>query len=113
MHARRNVRRLAEAAAILLSMLPTVLAMGAQPQGILGRVLWHGLWMAALGIGFGLSLSLATSRILAGLLFEVKPADPATLASAAGLVAAVTLFASYLPARRASRVDPAIALRHE
>jgi ABC-type antimicrobial peptide transport system permease subunit len=69
--------------------------------------------MAAAGVVIGLGLALAVSRVLTSLLFEVKPRDPATLGLAAGLVLVVTLAASYLPARRASRVDPMVALRHE
>jgi ABC-type antimicrobial peptide transport system permease subunit len=69
--------------------------------------------MAAIGVAIGLALSLATTRILATLLFEIKPNDPMTLAFAAVLVLVVTLAASYLPARRATRVDPLVALRYE
>jgi predicted permease len=89
------------------------MALGAPKQRILRGVLWQGLRMALVGVASGLALSLAVSRFLANLLFEVKPNDPATLALAAGLVLAVTLVASYIPARRASRVEPMVALRHE
>jgi putative ABC transport system permease protein len=89
------------------------MALGAPSQKILSGVLWQGLWMAALGVAIGLPVSLAASRVLKNLLFEVKPNDPATLGLAAGLVLMVTLAASYIPARRASRVDPMVALRHE
>jgi predicted permease len=89
------------------------MALGAPRRSILGGVLWQGLWMAAAGVVIGLGLALAVSRVLTSLLFEVKPRDPATLGLAAGLVLVVTLAASYLPARRASRVDPMVALRHE
>jgi predicted permease len=89
------------------------MALGAPRNAILRGVLWQGLRMAAFGVAIGLALSLATTRILTKLLFEIKPNDPATLAVAAGLVLAVTLAASYIPARRASRVDPMVALRYE
>ena len=89
------------------------MALGAPRRSILRGVLWHGLRMALLGVALGLALSLAASRILTNLLFEVEPNDPATLGLAAGLVLAVTLAASYIPAWRASRVDPMVALRHE
>jgi ABC-type antimicrobial peptide transport system permease subunit len=69
--------------------------------------------MAAVGAAIGIALSLAATRLLAALLFEVKPIDPATLALSVALVVAVTLAASYFPARRASLVEPMAALRHE
>jgi putative ABC transport system permease protein len=89
------------------------MALGAPKPKILRGVLWQGLWMAGIGVAIGLPLSLAASRVLTNLLFQVKPNDPATLGMAAGLVVMVTLAASYIPARRASRVDPMVALRHE
>ncbi len=89
------------------------MALGASRPSILGRVLRQGLWMGVIGVAAGLALSLAASKILVNLLFQVKPNDPATLALAAALVLAVTLLASFIPARRASRVDPVVALRHE
>ena len=89
------------------------MALGAPREAILRGILWQGLGMAAAGIAIGVGLSLAATRLLRSLLFEVKPIDPATLAAAAGLVLAVTLCASAIPARRASRVDPMIALRYE
>jgi putative ABC transport system permease protein len=89
------------------------MALGAPRRAILRGVLWQGLQMAAIGVAIGLALSLATTRILATLLFEIKPNDPMTLAFAAVLVLVVTLAASYLPARRATRVDPLVALRYE
>ena len=89
------------------------MALGAARQEILGQVLWQGLQLAAVGVVLGVALSLAGTRLLRTLLFEIKPIDPATLALAAILVVLVTLAASYLPARRASRVDPMVALRYE
>jgi len=76
-------------------------------------VLWQGLQMAAIGVSMGIALSLAATRLLTSLLFEIKPIDPATLALAAVLVVLVTVAASYFPARRASLVHPMVALRHE
>jgi ABC-type lipoprotein release transport system permease subunit len=61
----------------------------------------------------GLALSIWATRLLRTLLFEIEPVDPLTLALTAGLVVAVTLAASYLPARRASLIEPVVALRHE
>lgn len=89
------------------------MALGAPREAILRGILRQGLEMAATGIAIGIGLSLAATRLLRSLLFEVKPIDPVTLALAAGLVLAVTLCASAIPARRASRVDPMIALRYE
>ncbi len=89
------------------------MALGAPREEILHGVLWQGLRMAAIGVAIGAGLSLAGTRILRTLLFEITPIDPVTLGLAAALVAAVTLAASYLPARRASRVHPMVALRHE
>lgn len=89
------------------------MALGASRPAILRRVLRQGLWMAFIGVAAGLALSLAASKFLVNLLFQVKPNDPPTLALAAALVLAVTLLASFIPARRASRVDPIVALRHE
>jgi hypothetical protein len=89
------------------------MALGAAGGTILQDVLWQGLRIAAVGIVIGIGLSLAATRLLAALLFEVKPVDPPTLALASGVVVLVTLAASYLPARRASLVHPLAALRHE
>ena len=89
------------------------MALGAPHGAILRGVLWQGLQMAAVGVAIGLALSLAATRILTKLLFEIKPHDPLTLAAAVALVLIVTLAASYIPARRATRVDPLVALRYE
>jgi putative ABC transport system permease protein len=89
------------------------MALGAPRNAILRGVLWQGLQMAAFGVVIGLALSLIATRVLAKFLFEIKPNDPTTLAAAAGLVLLVTLAASYIPARRASRVDPIVSLRYE
>ncbi len=89
------------------------MALGAQRGLILRMVLLQGLSLAVIGSAIGIALSLFMTRILAALLFEIKPNDPATLTTATALIVAVTLFATYIPARRASRVDPMIALRYE
>jgi ABC-type antimicrobial peptide transport system permease subunit len=73
----------------------------------------HGLFLGGLGIGLGLLTALALTRLLAGLLYEVDPIDPATYAGFAAFLLAIALLASYLPARRATRVDPAVVLREE
>jgi len=69
--------------------------------------------LASVGLAFGLAGSLAATRLMATLLFGVKPADALTFAAVAAILLAVTLAACYLPARRATRVDPIIALRYE
>ena len=89
------------------------MALGAPQDLILRGVLWQGLQMAAAGVAMGIGLALATTRLLRTLLFEIKPIDPVTLAIAAALVVLVTLAASYIPARRASQVQPLAALRQE
>jgi ABC-type antimicrobial peptide transport system permease subunit len=89
------------------------MALGARRSGILQMVLAQGLQLAAIGVVVGIALSLAASRILTSFLFQVKPSDPAVLAAASALVIVVTLLASYFPARRASNVDPMVALRHQ
>jgi predicted permease len=89
------------------------MALGAQRGMILRMVLGQGLGMAAMGVGIGIALSLAFTRLLQNLLFEIKPNDPLTLIAASAFLAGVALLASYIPAQRASRVDPMIALRYE
>ena len=89
------------------------MALGARSGTILGRVLWQGLKMAIAGAAIGVMLSLAGTRLLTKMLFEIKPIDPPTLALAAALVFVVTLAACYVPARRASRINPMAALRQD
>ncbi|HEU4628254.1 MAG TPA: ABC transporter permease [Gemmatimonadaceae bacterium] len=88
-------------------------ALGAQPVSIARLVLGEGLRLTVVGIALGLAGGLALARLLGGLLFQVRPADPATAASVAVAVAAVALLACWVPARRATRVDPTTALRTE
>jgi ABC-type antimicrobial peptide transport system permease subunit len=88
-------------------------AMGAPRGAIVGMVLGHGMSMVAAGTALGLLLTAATSRLLTRLLFGVPPIDPVAFGGAAALFAVVGLVACYVPARRATRVDPLIALRCE
>jgi predicted permease len=89
------------------------MALGAGPERVRRDVLSRALSVIALGGAAGLLGALASSRVLAGLLFQVQPADPVALGAACLLLGLVALAAAYLPARRATRVDPAIALRSE
>jgi predicted permease len=89
------------------------MALGAHPRELLGLVVKQGLSVAALGIALGVSAALGLSRVLSSLLYDVSPADPPTYAAIVAGVAAIALVASYVPALRAARVDPARALRSE
>jgi putative ABC transport system permease protein len=87
------------------------MALGASRAAVVGMVLHEGLVLVAAGCGIGLAGSLLFSRSIRSLLFEVGPGDPATLSAVSLLLAGVALIACYIPARRATRVDPIIALR--
>ena len=87
------------------------MALGARAGDILGLVVGRSLRLTLAGLAVGLCGALALTRVMGSLLFEVKPADPLTLAAAAALLGAIALLACLLPARRATRVDPLIALR--
>jgi putative ABC transport system permease protein len=89
------------------------LALGEDPGRTRRGVVAGGMRLVLVAIGIGLAGSLALTRLIAGLLYEVRPADPLTFLAIALLLAAVALLACYLPARRATRVDPALALRSE
>jgi putative ABC transport system permease protein len=88
-------------------------ALGAERRDVLKLVLGEAAGLAAAGVAAGLAGSLATTRLIRALLFHVEPTDPATLAGISVLFAVTALVASYVPARRAMRVDPMIALRYE
>lgn len=89
------------------------MALGARRGQVLQLVLGQGLRLAAIGLALGLVLSLTLTRFLSSLLFGVAPTDLLTFASVAALLCLVALAASFLPARRAARVDPMIVLRYE
>ena len=89
------------------------MAMGAGQWDVVRLVTAQGAKLAAAGLGLGLVLSFALTRLLKSQLYGVTPTDPATFISLSLVLAAIALVASYLPARRASRIDPVVALRHE
>jgi predicted permease len=89
------------------------LALGARPAQVVGTVVREGARMAVLGIGMGVALAWTTSRLLSSLLFGVAPTDPLAFGGGALVLAAVAVFAAWLPARRATRVDPVESLRAE
>ena len=86
---------------------------GAQQRAILQLVLGQSLVLITVGIGVGVFGAFALTRYLETLLFGLTPTDPATFIFAVALISLVTGLASYAPARRATKVDPAVALRHE
>jgi putative ABC transport system permease protein len=89
------------------------MAIGAQPADVSRMVLRQGLGLTLVGVGIGLAASVGLARAMARLLFGVSPTDPATYAAVSLAWLMVALGACYLPARRAARVDPAVALRDE
>ncbi len=88
-------------------------ALGASRSDLLRLILRNGMLMAGIGLAIGIGGAFALTRLLGNLLFGVGARDPATLATVAALLAFVALFACYVPARRATKVDPLIALRYE
>ena len=88
-------------------------ALGADAKNLVSLVLGGGLTLTVIGLIIGLAGSLAMTRLLASLLFGVEARDPLTMVAAAITLILVSLMACYIPARRATRVDPTVALRHE
>ncbi len=89
------------------------MALGAEPSGILRLVLSDSLRLIAIGLTIGLPVALGASRLVSKMLFDLSPADPISLTVATTIVVGITLLAAYLPARRATKVDPMVALRYE
>jgi putative ABC transport system permease protein len=89
------------------------MAVGASRANVLRLIMGHGFKLALIGVAVGLAGAVAASRVLATLLYAIKPTDVATFVSVSALLVAVALVASYIPARRATKVDPMVALRYE
>jgi putative ABC transport system permease protein len=89
------------------------IAMGAQPRNVLAIVISQGLRLVGMGIVTGIVAAAALTRLMSNLLFGVSPTDPLTFFGVALLLTFVAFAACYLPARRAMRVDPIVALKYE
>ena len=87
------------------------MALGARPRDVLALTVGQGMRLTLLGLAAGVLVALAVTRVLTGLLVHVSATDPLIFAGASLFLAAVALAASYLPARRATRIDPNVALR--
>jgi putative ABC transport system permease protein len=89
------------------------MALGAGRRDVLGLVLREGFTVTLIGVAVGFAAALGLRRVMAGYVYGIKSTDPLTFAAASMLLMAVALLASYLPARRATKVDPTVALRYE
>jgi len=89
------------------------IALGAKRADVVRMVVGHGLRLSLVGIGAGLAAALALTRLMSSMLYDVRPTDFMTFAAVSTLLAGVAVLASYVPARRATRVDPIVALRYE
>jgi putative ABC transport system permease protein len=89
------------------------MALGAQSRDVVRLILRQGILLTLGGLGAGIAGAFALTRLLSGLLFEVKPSDPLTYVLVSVLLAVVAIAACLIPARRATKVDPLVALRYE
>ena len=89
------------------------MALGAQQNDVLRMIVSNSMWLAGIGVVAGLVGSLVATRLLSGMLFEVRPTDPFTFLVITAVLGMIALLAGFIPARRATRVDPVVALRYE
>ncbi|HYT19195.1 MAG TPA: FtsX-like permease family protein [Candidatus Polarisedimenticolia bacterium] len=89
------------------------IALGAQRRDVLRLVLRQGTRLTLFGLALGVAAALGITRLMTSLLFGTSPTDPLTFAGVAGLLVFVALLACFIPARRATRIDPLVALRYE
>jgi putative ABC transport system permease protein len=89
------------------------IALGARSADVLGMVIWQGLKLVTIGMAIGLAASFALTRVMESMLFGVQATDVVTFVAISIVLAAVAVVASYVPARRATKADPMIALRYE
>jgi len=89
------------------------LALGARREDVLGMILRRAAWLTGTGVSVGLLLAFGLARMAANLLYQVRPGDPVVFATITVSIASTALLASWLPARRASHIDPMVALRDE
>ncbi len=89
------------------------MALGAAKQDIVRLIVRQGMTPAIIGVVAGVAIAFGLTRVLASLLYGVKASDPLTFGAVALVLTAIALFSTYIPARRAARVDPALALRDE
>ena len=89
------------------------MALGAARRDILKLVVRHGLFLTGVGLVIGIGAAVGAAQLLSSLLYGIAPTDPPTFIGVALLLCAVVLLACYIPARRAMRVDPMVALRYE
>jgi ABC-type antimicrobial peptide transport system permease subunit len=89
------------------------MALGADRGDVLGMLIRSGMATIAIGLGLGLGMALFLTRLMSGLLFSVRPWDPVALIGAAVVLMVAALLAIFIPARRATKVNPMVALRYE
>jgi ABC-type antimicrobial peptide transport system permease subunit len=89
------------------------MALGAERSGVLWMVMRESLTLVAVGVAIGIPAALAAGRLVSSVLYDTKATDPVTITASALVMIAVAALAGYLPARRAAKVDPMVALRYE